>query len=588
MNRKELDPTASPRESFGALLRSSREALGWTQQDLAAASGYSDSYISAVETGRKSTSRDFVRAVDKALGTGQTLELMWVGMRRKGFLEGFPEHAAQEARAAEIRIFEPNLIPGLFQTKAYASAIEAGAVHRGSSTQDQAEERVKFLVTRQRLLKRAQPPVVHAVIDESALRRPVGGSAIMRAQIDHLAEMATRPHVIFQVAPFGLAEHAPFRSFLTLLTFADRSVVGYTETADHGFVVREERTVRAWEKAYDRLQVEALTRAASLDLIRKAREEGLFLTLQALRSAPEDIVLAVSPTYVGLAGAARLAGLPVWPVHSGPQGIDLDHLAARLAAARARGLRPRALYVIPDAANPTGVSMDLATRRALVAAAAKERLLLLEDNAYSMFAGPDAIPSLKAVDQAGDRTGVVVYLGSFAKSALPGARVGYVVADQRVAGQPGLFSDQLAVLKSMVTVNTSPIAQAVVGGALLSHRLSLRAKNRPENALYSRSRERMLRALADRFSDRPDVNWNSPTGGFFLTLSVPFDATDGTLEHSAGIHGVLWTPMRYFYADGGGARQIRLSFSQVTEREIEEGIDRLRALVDEVAPITRL
>ncbi|WP_435820361.1 Scr1 family TA system antitoxin-like transcriptional regulator [Kitasatospora aureofaciens] len=145
MNRKELDPTASPRESFGALLRSSREALGWTQQDLAAASGYSDSYISAVETGRKSTSRDFVRAVDKALGTGQTLELMWVGMRRKGFLEGFPEHAAQEARAAEIRIFEPNLIPGLFQTKAYASAIEAGAVHRGSSTQDQAEERVKFL-----------------------------------------------------------------------------------------------------------------------------------------------------------------------------------------------------------------------------------------------------------------------------------------------------------------------------------------------------------------------------------------------------------------------------------------------------------
>ncbi|MER7752515.1 helix-turn-helix transcriptional regulator [Kitasatospora sp. NPDC097643] len=273
MNRKELDPSSSPRESFGALLRSSREALSWTQQDLAAAMGYSDSYISAVETGRKSTSRDFVRAADKALGTGQTLELMWVGMRRKGFLEGFPEHAAQEARAFEIRIFEPNLIPGLFQTKAYASAVEAAAVQRGSSTSDQAEERVKFLVARQRLLKRAEPPVIHAVIDESAIRRPVGGTATMRAQLDHLADMASKPYVVFQVAPFELAEHAPFWAFVTLLTFADRSVVGYTESADHGFVVREDSTVRAWERAYDRLQVEALTRAASLDLIRKARKE---------------------------------------------------------------------------------------------------------------------------------------------------------------------------------------------------------------------------------------------------------------------------------------------------------------------------
>lgn len=235
--------------------------------------GYSDSYISAVETGRKSTSRAFVRAADKALGTGQMLELMWVGMRRKGFLEGFPEHAAQEARASEIRIFEPNLIPGLFQTKAYASAREAASVLRGSSTQDQAEERVKFLVARQRLLKRVEPPVIHVVMDESGIRRPIGGAETMRAQLEHLAEVAIRPHVIFQVAPFGLAEHVPFRSVVTLLTFADRSVVGYTESAEQGYVVREDKTVRTWERAYDRMRVEALTIAASLDLIHKARKE---------------------------------------------------------------------------------------------------------------------------------------------------------------------------------------------------------------------------------------------------------------------------------------------------------------------------
>nr|WP_223243469.1 helix-turn-helix transcriptional regulator [Streptomyces sp. CBMA123] len=255
------------------MLRSSREARGWTQQELAVAMGYSDSYISAVETGRKSTSRDFVRAADKALGTGQTLELVWVGMRKKGFLEGFPEHAAQEARASGIRIFDPNLIPGLFQTKAYAAAREMAAVQRGSSTQDQADERVRFLVARQRLFKRAEPPVIHAVIDESGIRRPIGGAATMRAQLDHLAEVASNPNVILQVAPFGLAEHSPFRAVVTLLTFADRSVVGYTESAEQGFVVREDRTVRAWEKAYDRLRVEALNSGATLDLIRRARKE---------------------------------------------------------------------------------------------------------------------------------------------------------------------------------------------------------------------------------------------------------------------------------------------------------------------------
>ena len=70
----------------------------------------------------------------------------------------------------------------------------------------------------------------------------------MGAQLDHLVVMARRPHVIVQVAPFGLAEFVPFRAFVTLLTFADRSVFGYTESAEEGNVVRHDETVRAWEK----------------------------------------------------------------------------------------------------------------------------------------------------------------------------------------------------------------------------------------------------------------------------------------------------------------------------------------------------
>ncbi|MFE6871940.1 Scr1 family TA system antitoxin-like transcriptional regulator [Kitasatospora sp. NPDC057692] len=273
LNRRELDPSSSPRAAFGAQLRSSREAKGWSQQRLADEMGMSDSYISAVETGSKSTSFRFAELADKALDTGQTMQLMWLGLRRRGFLEGFPEHAAQEARAVGIRVFEPNLIPGLFQTPAYTAALETAAVASGSTTPDESEARKKFLAKRQLLHRRPDPPRIQAVIDESGIRRPVGGPATMRAQLDHLVLLAARPYVLLQVAPFSMAEHAPFRAFVTLLQFSDRSVVGYTESAEQGYVVRNDETVRTWEKAYDQVQVDALSRAASLELICKAREE---------------------------------------------------------------------------------------------------------------------------------------------------------------------------------------------------------------------------------------------------------------------------------------------------------------------------
>src|SRR5215831_14790394 len=81
-------------------------------------------------------------------------------------------------------------------------------------------------------------------------------------------------------------------------------------------------------------------------------QEAMFCVLRALRRDERDVVLAVDPTYVGLTGAALLADMPVWPVRSGPSGIDLDHLSAQVGRARAAGLRPRACYVIPDFANP--------------------------------------------------------------------------------------------------------------------------------------------------------------------------------------------------------------------------------------------
>ncbi|MFJ4184422.1 PLP-dependent aminotransferase family protein [Kitasatospora sp. NPDC089509] len=308
-------------------------------------------------------------------------------------------------------------------------------------------------------------------------------------------------------------------------------------------------------------------------------QEAMFLVLRALRTDERDVVLAVAPTYVGLTGAARLVDLPVRTVRSGPTGIDLDDLAEVIRRARAEGLRPRACYLLPDHANPSGLSLDLATRHALLDLAEREDLLLLEDNPYGLFtAGGERLPTLKALDTRRR----VVYLGSYAKTGLPGARIGFVVADQEVVhpdGGTGLFADELAKLKSMVTVNTSPIAQAVIAGKLLEHGGSLVRANERETARYRENLRCLLDALAGHFPADGPVRWNTPEGGFFLVVTLPFEADDDLLTVSARDHGVLWTPMRHFHDAPEAANQLRLSVSVVTQDQICEGVRRLAALI---------
>jgi (S)-3,5-dihydroxyphenylglycine transaminase len=309
-------------------------------------------------------------------------------------------------------------------------------------------------------------------------------------------------------------------------------------------------------------------------------QEAMFVTLRALRADERDVLLTISPAYVGLTGAARLADMPVWPVRGGPLGVDLDDLALRIAQAREAGLRPRACYVMPDFANPSGVSLTVSLRHGLLDLAAREQILLLEDNPYGLFHDGSHLPTLKALDT-GRR---VIYLGSFAKTGFPGARVGYALADQRVAcggGRVSLLADELSKIKSMLTVNTSSVAQAIIGGKLLEHDCSLAAANRRETASYQRSLRQVLDGLRRRFTGAgpSGVTWNCPSGGFFVVVTLPFPADDELLERSAREYRVLWTPMSHFYSGHGGLPHVRLAFSQLTPDLIETGLDRFAAFV---------
>jgi (S)-3,5-dihydroxyphenylglycine transaminase len=308
----------------------------------------------------------------------------------------------------------------------------------------------------------------------------------------------------------------------------------------------------------------------------------MVLAVRALCARPEDVILAVEPTYVGITGAARLLDVPVVPVPESPRGVEPAAVALAAGRARARGLHPVALYVIPNFANPSGISLSLSTRRALLAVAAQEDLLILEDDPYGQFGlDDDGPPSMKALDA--DRR--VIYLGSFAKSCFPGPRVGFLVADQIVrdaAGHRTVLADELSAVKSMVTVNTSPISQAVIGGILVESGGSLRTANLGKRRFYRRNLRELQSALAASFPPESGVTWNHPDGGFFAVLDVGVPADADLLELSARRYGVLWTPMSFFYAAGGGAESLRVSVSSLEPPDIARGIHRLAQLIEDV------
>ncbi|GAA4665368.1 helix-turn-helix domain-containing protein [Streptomyces youssoufiensis] len=275
VNRKDLNPDSSPRAAYGARLRRHRENRGWTQEQLADRLGLSSQHVSAVETARKPPTLPFSRKADDAFGvanSAESFERQWRDIRHGNLLEGFPEYVGLEGRAVEIRLFTVGIVPGLLQTPRYARAIAEGHMRRNRITPEQAEERVTLLAERQKALVRTRPPIVMVVVDESCIRRRVGGKEVMREQLAHLEEFAERPNTTLQLAPFEMGERRPFTLPVNLLTMTDRSMVAYTESHAQGHLERESSFVLDALADYHQLQAASLSQAESVAMINQVRK----------------------------------------------------------------------------------------------------------------------------------------------------------------------------------------------------------------------------------------------------------------------------------------------------------------------------
>lgn len=311
-------------------------------------------------------------------------------------------------------------------------------------------------------------------------------------------------------------------------------------------------------------------------LVTAGCQEAIELLLRSLCTDVNDVILVRSPSYIGITGAADLASIDVVPIFCD----DDEHLGAELASTIAtlesRGKRARALYLVPDFDNPTGKVLSARVRTDIIEVCAKHSVAILEDNPYGMFryAG-DRVPSMFELD----RHGCVVFLGTYSKTVCPALRVGFIVVPaffrpHAVTG--GDFIHLMSQRKSFGTLNTSQISQAIIGGILLRENLSLRRFVSPALKLYRENRDRMLAALESQLGQYAGrISWNRPDGGFFLTLSLPFEFLAADVEQCARQCGVLVMPLSFFALGDDNKSVIRLAFSNVAPEMIEVGIGRL-------------
>lgn len=313
-------------------------------------------------------------------------------------------------------------------------------------------------------------------------------------------------------------------------------------------------------------------------------QEAIFLCLLLLAKNSNDVILVEDPSYVGILGPAKILGVEVVPVPTDDNGIILDDLSVIVTNLKKEGKSPRLLYTSPDFSNPSGATTSLSHRLSLLELTRKMNLIILEDHAYNYFYFGKKIKSLKSLKNSQH----VIYLGSFSKSIFPSVRVGFLVADQIIDAESNNFfplSDEISKIKSFLTVNTSALTQAIVGGLIVSENYSLISYTEKSRAELKKNYDVMLESLALFFpSDEAwciGVRWNIPQGGFFITLELPFYISDTELYTCVRDYGVIWTPMTYFYVNEKPSRSIRLSFSYVTELQIREGIKKLSLFVQE-------
>jgi hypothetical protein len=262
-------PTAL-RILLGAQLRQLREAKGLTRAEAGYTIRASESKMSRLELGRVSFKERDIRDLLMLYGVQdadqrdgllslakQANEPGWWHRYNDILPSWFEAYVGLEETAALIRTYEGHLVPGLLQTKDYARAVMLSGLP--GEPDEETEQRLRLRMDRQGLLTRPDPPRLWAVVDEAALRRPVGGPDVMRVQLEQLITAAKLPNVTLQVVLYRAGAHAALGQPFVILRFADPDLpdMVYLEQLTSGLWIDKRDEVDSYTQVMNRLVVEA-------------------------------------------------------------------------------------------------------------------------------------------------------------------------------------------------------------------------------------------------------------------------------------------------------------------------------------------
>jgi 2-aminoadipate transaminase len=275
---------------------------------------------------------------------------------------------------------------------------------------------------------------------------------------------------------------------------------------------------------------------------------------------PGDTVVVEAPTYLGALMAFAGFGVQVAGIPMDEDGLQVDALEARLTD----GLRPKLIYVIPEFQNPSGRTLTLERRHALIELCRRHGVLILEDVAYrEMSFDGGALPSLWSL-----APDLVVQAGTFSKIFCPGVRLGWAAGPVDVIAQ-------LAAAKQTGDQCASALAQRIVEAYGRAGHFERRV---PESrALYEAGWRAVERALGEFMP--PGVRWSEPAGGFFTWLTLPPGLDASALRSAALEAGVNYVPGRPFYPGDDGAGELRASFSFLSEADLGVAVERLAGVI---------
>ncbi|WP_329302138.1 helix-turn-helix domain-containing protein [Streptomyces sp. NBC_00659] len=287
LSREEPAPTLL-KMLVGVQLAGAREDAGLSQEQAARSLGFSAAKLSRIEAGkgRRPPTEGDVRALLDLYGTEDyqvsvLLRLLkragepgwWQRYDKRLMPEWFDRLVGLQEAATTIRTFEIQYVPGLLQTPDYTRAV----VERGLPTAPAAEvqRRVELRMRRRELLNRVDAPQLWAVVDESVLLRVLGSREVMRAQLEHLIEMAQRPHVVVQIVPLDVTNASAPAIPVTYLRFGGVELpdIVYLEHIRSANFLEDRDETEEYRVVLDRLADEALSPRASLALLRSTVEQ---------------------------------------------------------------------------------------------------------------------------------------------------------------------------------------------------------------------------------------------------------------------------------------------------------------------------